>query len=125
MSVRDEQLTWIVDQLAELGPVHVRRMFGAAGLYFDGRIFGIVDDDVVYFKVGDENRLDYVERGMEAFRPTPGEVSMSYFEVPGDVLEDSGELAEWARKACAAGAAAPKKRAASASRKPARGSRRS
>ena len=117
MGIRDEHLTWVVDQLSELGPVAVRRMFGGAGLYFDGRFFGLVDDDVVYFKVGEDNRLDYVERGMEAFRPGAGEASMRYFEVPGDVLEDQAELAEWARKALAA-AQAPAGRKPAAKARP-------
>lgn len=112
MTVRDEHLEWIVDQLSELGPVVVRRMFGGAGLYFEGRIFGIVDDDVVYFKVGDDTRDEYVSRGMEPFRPVPGEASMRYFEVPPDVLEDQSELAAWARKACSVGDAGLKRRAA-------------
>ena len=58
-----------------------------------------VDDDTLYFKVGDANRADYTARGCKAFQPTPGEVSMSYFEVPADVLEDADALRGWATTA--------------------------
>jgi TfoX/Sxy family transcriptional regulator of competence genes len=50
---------------------------------------------------------------MQAFRPYADrpEVSMTYFEVPADVLEDAAELLTWSRRALAsraAGAAAVK-----------------
>ncbi len=109
MSISSEYLEWMVDQLGGLGPVTVRRMFGGAGLYHAGVMFGLVDDDVAYFKVGDANRLDYVERRMRAFSPTPGAMSSTWFEVPGDVLESPSELVEWARQAVDAAAAASKK----------------
>jgi len=99
VTVSAEQLAWIADQLSELGPVTTRRMFGGAGLYFDGVMFGLVDDDVCYFKADDASRQDYVARGCAAFRPSPGKASMSYFAVPDDVLEDPTELAEWASRA--------------------------
>ena len=77
-----------------------RRMFGGIGLYCDDLFFGIVDDDIVYFKVDDSNRGDYTARGCEAFRPFGDEVtSMNYFRVPSEVLEDVDEIRAWARKA--------------------------
>jgi TfoX/Sxy family transcriptional regulator of competence genes len=38
---------------------------------------------------------------MAAFRPYPDrpEVSMRYYEVPADVLEDRDDLVQWARRA--------------------------
>ena len=118
MSISSEYLEWMVDQLGGLGPVTVRRMFGGAGIYHHSVMFGLVDDDVAYFKVADANRLDYVERGMKAFAPTPGALSTTWFEVPGDVLESPPELAEWARRAFEAASSSrersPRKRKPSA-----------
>ncbi|MHC4112773.1 MAG: TfoX/Sxy family protein [Planctomycetota bacterium] len=69
MPVSDEYLTYVIDQLECVGPVQARRMFGGAGLYFDGLFFALVADDVLYFKVDDSNRPDYESAGMGAFRP--------------------------------------------------------
>jgi TfoX/Sxy family transcriptional regulator of competence genes len=63
----------------------------------------------MYFKVNDAIRGDYEARGMGRFRPYPNKphLSMTYYEVPADVLEDADECAGWARRSVAA-AAAPK-----------------
>jgi len=109
MAVSANFLEFVLDQLSGVGAVRSRRMFGGIGLYCDELFFGLVDDDIVYFKVDDSNRADYVARGCEAFRPNaddPHAVSMSYFRVPSDVLEDIDELKTWGRKAVMVAAAA-------------------
>jgi len=101
MAVSGEYLEYVLDQLARLGNVSSRRMFGGAGLYRDNLMFGLVADDVVYFKVDDSNRGDYVKAGSSPFNPFPekGKTAvMSYYEVPPDVLENKAELAEWAQR---------------------------
>jgi DNA transformation protein len=121
--VSSDYLQYVLEQLARLPRVTSRRMFGGIGLYSDGVFFGIIDNDTVFFKVDDSTRGRYVERGSEAFRPYKDrpEVSMSYFHVPADVLEDADELVPWGRAAVRAAVAsaeskrtpkrAPKKRA--------------
>jgi DNA transformation protein len=112
MAISGEFLSYVLEQLAPLGGVTSRRMFGGAGLYCEGIFFGLIAGDVLYFKVGDENRADYETRGMQPFRPyadQPG-TSMSYFEVPADVLEDREECAQWARRGLAAASVAAKQR---------------
>jgi DNA transformation protein len=117
MAVSSDYLQFILEQLHGLGQVHARRMFGAAGLYCDEIFFGIISEDTLYLRVDEASRPDYTSRGMQAFRPYAErpEVSMTYFEVPADVLEDAAELLTWSRRALAsraAGAAAvrPKRR---------------
>lgn len=117
MAVSSDYLQFILEQLHGLGQVHARRMFGAAGLYCDEIFFGIISDDTLYLRVDEASRPDYTSRGMQAFRPYADrpEVSMTYFEVPADVLEDAAQLLIWSRRALAsraAGAAAlkPKRR---------------
>ena len=103
MKVSEGYLDYVLGQLATLGEVDARRMFGGAGLYLGPDFFGILADDTLYLKVDDANRQDFVERGMRPFRPYPGRpTSMSYFEVPADVLEDPDELARWAGRSIAA-----------------------
>ncbi len=96
MAVSDDFLEYIEDQLSEL---HItrRKMFGGAGLYRDGKIFGLVADDTVYFKVDDSNRMKYLDSGSSKFKPFPDkEMYMSYYDVPPEVLEDSAEFSSWA-----------------------------
>ncbi|HVF17143.1 MAG TPA: TfoX/Sxy family protein [Steroidobacteraceae bacterium] len=109
MAVSANFLSYVIDQLTGLGAVRTRRMFGGIGLYCDDLFFGLIDDDVVYFKVDDSNRTDYTSRGSKAFRPVaddPNAVSMSYFNLPEDILEDSDEVRRWARKSVVIAAAA-------------------
>jgi DNA transformation protein and related proteins len=107
MAVSSDYLQYVLEQLARLPRVTSRRMFGAIGLYSDGVFFGIIDNDTLFFKTDDSTRENYVARGSEPFRPYKDrpEVSMSYFQVPADVLEDADELVPWARAAVRAGAA--------------------
>ena len=100
MAVSAEFLEYVLGQLPTPWNITARRMFGAVGLYGDGVFFGLISDDVLYFKVGDTNRRDYEARGMSQFRPYRDrpQVSMSYYEVPADVLEDAEECVIWARR---------------------------
>jgi len=98
MSVSDNYRTYIVEQLAALPAISTRRMFGGIGIYSDALFFALIDDDVLFFKVDDSNRDDYVSRGMKAFMPFPGQPSLGYFQVPPDVIEEAEELTRWARR---------------------------
>jgi DNA transformation protein len=99
MPVSASFVDYVREQLAGLGGVSSRRMFGGVGLYRSGQFFGLIDDDALYFKVDGRNRGAYEARGMAPFRPYRDrpEVSMSYFQVPVDVIEDAELLTQWAR----------------------------
>lgn len=105
MPVREEFITFVIDQLADWSPITVRRMFGGAGLFREGRMFGLLANDAAYLKADDENRPDFENVGMGPFRPFEGKkkaMTMPYYEIPADVLEDPDRLAIWADKAYAA-----------------------
>ena len=110
MAVTDDYLQYVLEQLAGLGRVTPRRMFGAVGLYHEERFFGLIAGDTLYFKVNDSNRGDYEARGMSRFRPFPDKPywSMTYYEVPADTLEDADECMAWARKSLSIAAATTK-----------------
>ena len=110
MKNNDGFTDFVLGQLEEFGAVVPRRMFGGVGLYHDGLFFGLLDDDVLYFKVSDATRPRYVARGMSPFKPFEGKPPMGgYYEVPESVLEDPEELAEWAREAHAVAMAAARR----------------
>jgi len=100
MTVSADFLNYVLGQLSALEGLATRRMFGAVGLYGDGAFFGLISGDVLYFKVGDVNRHDYESRSMSRFQPYRDrpQLSMRYYEVPAEVLEDAEECIVWARR---------------------------
>jgi DNA transformation protein len=105
---RDTFIDFLADQLDGIDDVVAKRMFGGVGLYSGEIFFAIVHKDIVYFKVDDVNRGDYVRAGTRAFRPHDDRpMTIQYYEVPVTVLEDADELCTWARAAIAAAARKP------------------
>ena len=99
MAVSKSYKEYVVDQHGKLGYVTVKKMFGGAGIYFNGQIFGLLANDVLYFKVDNSNKSDYERAGMKPFQPFDDKpMVMPYYEVPIDILEDRELLAEWAKK---------------------------
>ena len=112
MAVSDDYREFVLEQLAPAGRVTPRAMFGGVGLYLDGLFFALIDDDTLYFKVDDTTRPDYESRNMQPLRPFKDkpDLSMTYYTVPADVLDEPEELVAWARRSVAI-ASKPKKRA--------------
>jgi DNA transformation protein len=110
MGGKDDYLRWVLEQLSGAGGISSRRMFGAVGLYRNDVFFAIVSDDTLFFKVSGASRTDFEARGMARFRPyrDKPQMSMNYYEVPADVLEDAEECVRWAMRAVAAGVAKEK-----------------
>lgn len=121
MPVTDSFREFLVDQLAGLGELTIKRMFGGLGLYRHGLFFAIVDDDTLFFRVDDQSRGDFTSRDMPAFQPVrrePEKRSLNYYQCPADVLDDADELVVWAERAVKA-AASPTAAAAKRAKKPA------
>lgn len=64
---------------------------------------GHVSDRGRYFKTDEATRQAYRDRGMGPFAPGGNQVLKSYYEVPGEIVEDDEQLAEGAREAAARG----------------------
>ncbi len=102
MPLSEEFTAYVLDQLSAWGGVSARKMFGGAGLYRDGKMFGLIADDVAYLKVDDSNREGFERAGSGPFKPYPDKpTSMSYYEVPPEVLEDPEAFVEWAERSLA------------------------
>jgi len=100
LKVSDGFRAFVLDQFEELGGVVPRPMFGGIGLYYDGVFFGIVAGDVLYLKVDERTRGDYISEGMRPFRPYEHRSgTMQYYAVPPAILESPLELASWAKRA--------------------------
>lgn len=87
-----EYCDYILDQLAPLPGISAKRMFG------------IIIDDVLYYKTASGNRADYEAAGSEPFRYEAKKktVTLSYWTVPALALDDEDILLEWTKAACAA-----------------------
>lgn len=92
------------EQLAPLGRITLRRMFGT-GVFCDGVMLGMVTENTLYFRVDDENREIF--REAEAFPPLnyakQGQtIDLAFWRVPERLFDEPDELAAWARAALAA-----------------------
>jgi DNA transformation protein len=95
----------IAERLAALGAVAIRPMFGGAGVYCGDTMFGLVEDDVLYLRVDDGNRGEFIAAGSEPFTYARGDgqrIAMSYYRAPDHLLDDGAELLAWAKRALAA-----------------------
>ncbi|WP_412557885.1 TfoX/Sxy family protein [Thalassospira sp. MIT1370] len=102
-SVDNEFVLTFAEILAPLGAIRIKRMFGGFGLYCDGVFFAIVADDVAYLKGDEQTRKAYDDMGMAPFVVPSGRAqTLSYFEVPGEWIEDGDQLMAFAHMALGA-----------------------
>ena len=89
------------DLLREIDGITYRAMFGGFSVYKNGKVFCIIIDDQIYFKVGDSNREDYKKYNSHPFtyQNKGKEYTMSYWIVPDEILEEPDELKNWVEKA--------------------------
>ncbi|MFC1734571.1 TfoX/Sxy family protein [Candidatus Hydrogenedentota bacterium] len=102
MSVSDEYLLFIEDQLEGMGNFRMQRAFGQVLVSCDEVVFAFIIDDVLYFKVDETNKPDYEKAGITRWAAADKNRMRCSYEVPTDVLEDREELALWVKKAIAA-----------------------
>src|SRR5262245_28637962 len=67
MVASDSFAEFLREQLAPLGRITMRRMFGKTGVFSGGFMLGMVRDNTLYFRVDDHNRAAFKEA--EAFPP--------------------------------------------------------
>jgi DNA transformation protein and related proteins len=93
------------EQLAPLGRVTMRRMFGKTGVFCDGAMLGMVTENTLYFRVDDHNRVTFKEA--ESLPPLNYEkkgsvIDLAFWRVPERLFDEPDELVDWARAALAA-----------------------
>jgi len=101
---RDEFIDYLLELLEPMGQLQARRMFGGCGIFKDGLMFALVSGQMLYLKADELNRADFEKAGLEKFSyMRAGKLAkLSYYQAPGDALEDSDLLVEWAGKSYAA-----------------------
>lgn len=99
MAYSESYLSYVLDQLSSWRGVSSRKMFGGVGLYKEGKMFGLIAGDQLFFKVDETNKDSYIEAGSQPFKPYADKATtMSYYEIPIDILEQPEELVLWAEK---------------------------
>jgi DNA transformation protein and related proteins len=102
MVASDSFAEFLREQLAPLGRVTMRRMFGKTGVFCDGLMFGMVTDNTLYLRVDDQNQQDFKEA--ESFPPLNYErrgstIDLSFWRAPERLFDEPDELVVWARVA--------------------------
>lgn len=84
----------------ELGDIAIKPMFGGAGIYLDGVMFGLIADETVHLKVDDDNEAAFVAAGSGPFifRMKDGsQAPLRYWRLPEAALDDPDEALRWGR----------------------------
>lgn len=125
MVASDSFADFLREQLAPLGNIAVRRMFGKTGVFCDGLMFAMVTDDTLYLRVDDDNRAAFKEA--EVFPPLnyakKGEtIDLSFWRAPERLFDEPDDFVMWGREAMNAARRVAAKRPGKA--KPVRGASR-
>jgi DNA transformation protein len=111
MKNSESYLAFLNEQLSRLGEISMRPMMGGHVVYCGGVPFALVDDNALFLKADNYNRPLFQARGLKPFQPFPDKPgTMSYFEVPPEMLEDAEALDHWAGGALEAGRRAQAKK---------------
>src|SRR5258705_1565201 len=105
MVASDDFAEFLREQLAPLGRVTMRRMFGKTGVFCDGLMLAMVRDNTLYFRVDDDNRAVFKEA--ESFPPLNyekkgGTIDLAFWRAPERPLADPDGLVQCAQAALAA-----------------------
>ncbi len=95
----DAFVEYVCDQVDDLDAVTYKPMFGGYGLYCGVCFFGIVFDGRLYFKTDEQTRAQYEEWEMKPFQPNAKQTLRSYYEVPGELIDDREKMVELAEDA--------------------------
>ncbi len=116
-----------LELLAGVGPVDARAMFGGHGVYAQGVMFGLLDDDELFLKTDEVSRPRFVDAGCRQWTYVAKGQRMentSWFRPPDDAHEDPEAMAAWATLALDSAlrvrAARPARRKKAAKARPAR-----
>jgi DNA transformation protein and related proteins len=104
MRVKSSLASYVAEQLAPLGRISSRAIFGGVGVFIDERLLGIVIGEKVYLHTDKSNLEDYVARGMPQFKPYPNafDLTTDHHEVPPEVVNDAAQLKLWGARALTA-----------------------
>lgn len=98
----------VFDVLADISGIHIKGLFGGYGFYLDDIIFGAYlnqgeNTGGFYLKADKEFGAEIKEVGGFQFiytgHKTRGPISMPYWYVPEEILEDREKITDWTYRA--------------------------
>ena len=101
MKTIPDPLPHALADLAALGKIRQRKMFGGVYIYCDDLFLATVHDATLYFKANAQTAPDFVARCLPQFNfPKQwGVVSLQYYQAPEEVFSDAEAMRFWASKA--------------------------
>src|SRR5690242_6638185 len=120
MVASDSFAEFLREQLAPLGRVTMRRMFGKTGVFCGGVMVGMVTENMLYLRVDDHNRAAFKEAQSSPplnYRKKGSTIDLSFWRAPERLFDEPDELVAWARVALAAARRVAAKRSRTASKR--------
>jgi DNA transformation protein len=80
-------------------------MFGKAGVFCDGVMFGMVTDNMLYLRLDDQNRAAFEEAlsvPLLSYEKKGATIDLAFCRAPERLFDETDELVAWARLALAA-----------------------
>jgi DNA transformation protein len=105
MVASDSFAEFLREQLAPLGRITLRRMFGKSGVFCDGVMFGMVTENVLYLRVDDHNRAAFAEAASAPplnYRKQGRTLDLAFWRAPERLFDEPDAFVAWARLALAA-----------------------
>ena len=105
MVASENYADFLREQLAPLGRLSLRRMFGKTGVFCDGVMLGMVTEDTLYFRVDEQNRAAFEEAASAPplnYAKGGKLIDLAFWRAPERLMDEPDELLSWARLALAA-----------------------
>jgi len=105
MTASDSFAVFIREQLAPLGHVSLRRMFGKTGVFCNGVMLGMIRDNTLYLRVDAGNRLLFAEAAVAPpldYEKRGETIALAFWRAPDRLFDDTDALLDWGRAALAA-----------------------
>ena len=105
MAATDGFAEFLSEQLAPLGRITLRRMFGKLGVFCDGVMLGMVTDNTFYVRVDEQNRATFQEAASSPplnYAKQGELIDLAFWRVPDRLMDEPDELLDWGRAALAA-----------------------
>jgi DNA transformation protein len=105
MVASDSFADFLREQLAPLGHITLRRMFGKTGVFCNGLMLGMVTDNTLYFRVDDHNRATFNEAASSPplnYEKQGRAIDLAFWRAPERLFDEPDELVRWGQAALAA-----------------------
>ena len=101
MKKQSQFVEFLHEAFEEFGPVEARKMFGGYGIYHDGLMFGLVENDTLYLKADKSTKKCFESKNLSQFQYKRKDkmIKMSYYSAPEEIYDDPSEAMVWAKRA--------------------------